>query len=102
MFYSCNGHGHTAASTYSVHNRHCQPPMGGFDLPPKGCKGSFPHGCVGGYNMHYKTFADAWEACGETPECEVIMRWTTQGLYYLRRYSDPVLEKVGAASIRYT
>jgi len=52
--------------------------------------------------MNYHTFADAWEACGETPGCEVITRWTTQGLYYLRRLDDPNLIKTGASSIRFS
>jgi len=102
MFYSCGGQGHTAASTYTVRNRHCQPPTTGFNLPPMGCKGSFPGGCLGGRNANFTTFADAWEACGVTEGCGAIMRWTTQGLYYLRRLEDPTLIKEGAASISYT
>jgi len=103
MYYTCHGQGIQAKSVYTpARYRHCQPPVGGFDLPPKGCKGSFPDGCVGGRNMNYHTFADAWEACGETPGCEVIMRWTTQGLYYLRRMDDPNLIKTGASSIRFS
>jgi len=102
MFYTCGGSGETPASTITVQNAHCQPPIGGFEHEPRGCKGSFPEGCVGGRNLNFRTLAEAWEACGITPGCDTIMRWTTQGRYYLRRFDDPKLEKAGAASIRYS
>jgi len=101
MFYSCNGQGAAPQSTYQVQNAHCQPPTSGFVEAPKGCRGSFPEGCVGGSNLNYRTLYEAWEACGETPGCELIMRWSLQGRYYLRRFDDPDLIKAGAGSIRY-
>jgi len=43
--------------------------------------------CVNG-NKPFKTFADAWKACGIIAECGFIMKHPTRG-YYLRRASDP-------------
>merc|ERR1719410_3145083 len=96
MYYDCKGSGVAPASggSYSRMNEPtgaCAPPMGPFDLPPKGCPAPFPGGCISG-NQGYTTFAEAWEACGIIAECDIVMRWTPQGRYYLRRRTDPDLD----------
>jgi len=104
MFYDCHGTDVPAVSgSYTTVDEPvgaCAPPMPTFGLPPKGCKGGIPSGCISG-NKGYTTFAEAWEACGIVAECGEVMRWTEEGRYYLRRLDDPDLEKAGAASIEY-
>lgn len=43
-------------------------------------------------NSGYRMLEDAWEHCGNTAECGVVME-DTDGLYYLRRSSDPDLDE---------
>jgi len=67
----------------------CQAPMEDFRLEHKGCpkSASGTNGCVA-HNQNFNTFAEAWGACGQDPECGAIMKWTDD-TFYLRRASDP-------------
>merc|ERR1719189_3454607 len=107
MLYTCvhpepeTVHAHPEPETVYVAHEVCDPPEYGFDLPNKGCAVHLDESsCIDG-NAHYTTMLEAWHACGRHPECGVITRWT-DGMFYLRRHSDPDQPVAGARSILYT
>jgi len=61
-----------------------RPTTATFNLPAKGC-GS---GCLNGDKL-YASFSSAWNACPLVPGCAFILNWYVDGLFYLRRSSDP-------------
>jgi len=99
MLYTCV-HPEPEKTMYVAHDL-CDPPEYGFDLPNKGCAVHLDESsCIDG-NAHYSTLLEAWHACGQHPECGVVTKWT-DGMFYLRRHSDPDQPVAGARSILYT
>merc|ERR1719265_1949543 len=76
----------------------------GFSSIGKGCPDS-PEASVTrclDSNYGYRMIEDAWERCGKTEQCGAVMQ-STDGLFYLRRTSDPDLElKEGVKMFTYT
>jgi len=66
----------------------CAIPVLNFELAPKRCA-PLPTGCLGN-NERYESAEAAWEACGRTAGCDLVMLWT-DSRYYLRRATDPDL-----------
>lgn len=80
----------------------CSPPAKeSFHLPHKGCPVHDSTASCLANNTEYRTFAEAWAECGARAECGVVMRWTN-GLFYLRRLSDPDRPTKGAGSTLYS
>jgi len=99
LLYTCV-HPEPQKTVYVAHDV-CDPPEYGFDLPNKGCAVHLDESsCIDG-NAHYSTLLEAWHACGQNPECGVVTKWT-DGMFYLRRHSDPDQPVAGARSILYT
>merc|ERR1719330_1126365 len=105
MLYTCEQHKrieivHSVDLGGPVHEV-CDPPTSGFDLPHKGCpKENDETSCVAN-DAHYRTLAEAWDACSRIAECGIVMKYTN-GFFYLRRTSDPDREIAGATSMLYT
>lgn len=66
----------------------CPPPIEKFALEAQACG---KPGCIN-KGRAFRTFSEAWNACGRVQSCGVILKWRN-GKYYLRRSTDPTYQR---------